>query len=185
MPHGFEPSHLALSLAGRFVGYLGPVVLPAVLRVRHTRQYFLASGPVADQLVGYDQARDVAQTLQQLPEEARRGSFVAAFLHQNIEHIAVLVDSPPQVAPLSANGDEDFVEEPGVARTAWAATQGSGVRLAELETPLPDRLVADDDAALSQEIFDIPKTEAKAVIELHGVGDDLPRIAVAGIGIRR
>ena len=66
---------------------------------------------------------------------------------------------------------------------ALAATQGSGVRLAKLETTLPDRLVADDDAALSQGIFDIPKTEARAVIQPHGMGDDLARITIGSVGI--
>ena len=181
VPHGFEPSHLAR----RFVGNLGPVVLPAVLPVSHTRQYFLASGAVAGQLVGYDQARDVRK-----PFSSFRKKRVAALLSRRFctrisSTSPSWSDSPRQVAPLSVDRDENFVEEPGVARTALAPTQGSGVRPAELETPLPDRLVADNDAALSQEIFHIPKTEARAVIEPHGVSDELPRIAVAGIGIRR
>jgi hypothetical protein len=48
-----------------------------------------------------------------------------------------------------------------------------GVVSAEFLTPLPDRFVGNLDAALGQKIFDIAKAQLEAVVEPHGMTDDL------------
>ena len=47
-----------------------------------------------------------------------------------------------------------------------------GEGLAKLQTPLADRLIADGYAAFGQQFFDLPKAQAKAVVQPHGVTDD-------------
>ncbi len=148
MAHRFEPPHLPFSLSGRLVRDLVPVVEPSILNVPDIRQKLSASCPVATQLVGYDHSRHVSQTLQELDEEPLCRPLVAAFLHQDIEYVAVLIDCPPEVTTLAVDADEDFVEEPRITWPSLAATQGSSVGAPKLETPLPDRLVADRDFTL-------------------------------------
>jgi hypothetical protein len=59
------------------------------------------------------------------------------------------VDSAPQ--PVSFATDlQHLVQMPFMARSCSAAAQSTGVRWAELGAPLADRLVADDDAAMSR-----------------------------------
>ena len=103
----------------------------------------------------------------------------AATLHQDVESIAVLIERPPEITTLAVDSDEYFVEEPRIAWPSLPLAQGSSIGASELETPLPDRLVADSDSTLGQEIFDIPEAQAETVIQPHGVGDDLTGITVA------
>ena len=86
---------------------------------------------------------------------------------------------------LAVDGDEDFVEEPRIAWPSLAAAQGSSVGAPELETPLPDRLVTDDDATFGEEILGIPEAEAEPMVEPDGVSDDLARVAIASVRIGR
>ncbi len=68
---------------------------------------------------------------------------------------------------------------PGVAHATLSPLEGTGIRGAELSTPLPDALVRDDDPPLFQEILDISEAQAEAVVEPDGVADDLRRESVS------
>jgi hypothetical protein len=67
-------------------------------------------------------ATDIAQeqrtevSLQELPEELPGCSLVAPGLHQDVEHVAVLIDRPPQIVPFAVDIEKDFIEVPCVAR---------------------------------------------------------------------
>jgi hypothetical protein len=67
-----ESSHLPLTLASVLVGYLGPIIGVALSATRHRPH--------------------------DLPP---RRSCILASLSQNIQHVAVLVDRPPQVSSLA------------------------------------------------------------------------------------
>lgn len=109
MPFGFEVSDLPFPLARRLVRDLRSVVAPAILNVPHARQKLSSSRSIAAQLVGSDHVRHVAQTLEQLAEEALSRPLVSALVHQDVEDIAVLIDCAPQVTTLAIDADEDFV----------------------------------------------------------------------------
>jgi hypothetical protein len=53
--------------------------------------------------------------------------------------------------------------------------------LAELQRPLPHRLMADQDAPGSQQFFNHTQTEREPKIEPDGMADHLSRKAVTGI----
>lgn len=59
---------------------------------------------------------------QQRAEEAPGSSLVPAALHENVEHVAIGVDGPPQVLQLTAD-HEDLVQVPLVARLHTPAAQ--------------------------------------------------------------
>jgi hypothetical protein len=43
-------------------------------------------------------------------------------LHQDVKHMAVLVDRPPQVVTLFIDGQEDFIKVPLIAKSGMSAT---------------------------------------------------------------
>jgi hypothetical protein len=51
--------------------------------------------------------------------------------------------------------------------------QPPGVLRSELDTPQPDRFVADSNTSLGQQIFDISVAQGEAVVEPHRVTDNL------------
>ena len=53
----------------------------------------------------------------------------------------------------------------------------------EFDTPEADRLPADRDAALGEQIFDISVAEIEAIVEPDGIADDIGGEPVSFIGI--
>jgi hypothetical protein len=122
-------------------------------------------GPVGD-----DHPWHRARLLHQVTEEAPGCGLVAPVLHKDVEHVAVLVDGPPQVLLLVVDLDEDFVQVLLVAGPGLSAAQCVGVRLAELHAPAADRLVADGHTALDHQLLHLTEAERKVVIQPHTVG---------------
>ena len=79
--------------------------------------------------------RHVSQALEEFAEELLGGQRVSAWLDQDVEHIAVLVDRAPQVMDRAVDPDKDFIEMPFVAGPGLAPAQPVGVGLAELRAP--------------------------------------------------
>ncbi len=117
-----ESPHGPLALARRLVGVLSPVIEVPVLPMFYTGQDLSFGGCVALQLIGNHHARHIRQALQQLAEELLRGDCIAPALHQDVQYMAVLVDSPPQVVTRFIDGLEDFIEMPLVPRSGTPAT---------------------------------------------------------------
>ena len=77
-------------------------------------------------------------------------------LEQDVNHVPVLVHGPPQILPLPLDGHEEFVQVPGIAHPASAPPQPPRVVDPERLRSLPNCLVGDRDAPLSQQILDAP-----------------------------
>jgi hypothetical protein len=159
------------------VGVLRSVVQILRLSVFDRAKNRAVRGAVAGELVGDQDTGYICQTLEQPTEEplGRRG--VAPGLDQDVQHIAVLVNRPPQVADLSPDGDEHLVEVPLISRTGPATAQLVGIGLAELATPLPDRLVGHHNPAFQHHLLDLTEAEREPVIQPDTVADDLRRKA--------
>jgi hypothetical protein len=56
-------------------------------------------------------------------------------LLENIEHVAVLIHSPPERMTSAMHGEEDLIELPFVSRFGALAAELIGTPLAELSTP--------------------------------------------------
>jgi hypothetical protein len=93
---------------------------------------------VAGQLVGDDHPGHVPQALEQSAEELLCGHRVSARLHQNVEHVAVLVDRAPQVPLCAVDLDEHLIEVPFVAQPRTTTAQLVRVLLPEPVAPGPD-----------------------------------------------
>lgn len=81
---------------------------------------------------------------------------VPALLEQHIDDLAILVDRPPRAPLLASDSNEDLINEECVAVAAVRAPQSKRVPGTELVAPQANRLVGDDDASLSQQVFDVP-----------------------------
>ncbi len=67
---------------------------------------------VAPQLVRHDHPGHVLQTAQELAEEPLGRPGIAPALHENVEHMAVLIHGAPEVMQLAPNSDEHLVQVP-------------------------------------------------------------------------
>jgi hypothetical protein len=69
----------------------------------HAGQDLPFGGCIAFQLIGHNHPWHVRQPFEELAEELLRGGRVAPALHQDIEHMAVLIHRPPEIVAFSAN----------------------------------------------------------------------------------
>ena len=60
-------------------------------------------------------------------------------LHQDIEHIAILIHGPPEITPCPTNREEHLIQVPLVASPGPSMPELIRVGLAELAAPRPDR----------------------------------------------
>src|SRR5437899_10584908 len=112
----------------------------------HRRHDFFLGCCVASQLVGDDGTWNVLKAFQQLAKELLGGFLVPARLHEDIKHLAILVDCTPEILQLAVDREKDFIEMPSVAETMKVQTHPLGIRPTELRRPLADRFVTDSDA---------------------------------------
>jgi hypothetical protein len=105
MPWGFEPLHPPLPLAGGLVRVLGTVVEVPMLAVLHSRQDLPLCSPIALQFIRNDHPGDILTAFEKLAEKLLRGLLIPAALHQNVEHVAVLIHCPPQVVAFFVDGN--------------------------------------------------------------------------------
>ncbi len=93
----------------------GTIVQPFVAAMLDARHHLLLRSLIAAQLhparvPGNQHAWNVRAALQSLPEELFRRSLVPSALHQDIEHITVLINGTPQIVLLTVDFQENFVE---------------------------------------------------------------------------
>src|SRR6266849_3999642 len=120
-----EAPHLTLALARRLMGNFGSIVRVLVRDVNHGRHHGSTSRRIAAQLVRDQTSRYGSLAFQQLPEEARGGTPIAPGLHEDIDHVAVFVDRPPEIMLLALDIDEQFVQVPRVTHRPAASPQRS------------------------------------------------------------
>jgi hypothetical protein len=109
-----EALHGALPSSSRQMGIFRPVI-EAFVRAMLDRRHDLAScRGVGPELVGDDALGSHALLLEQAPQQTSRRLGVAPGLHDFIENVAILIDSPPEPMPLADDGDDDLIEMPDV-----------------------------------------------------------------------
>jgi hypothetical protein len=152
-------------------------VLPSA--VNNTRHHAPVGRRVAAKLVRDQTPWRTALPFQQLAEEALGRTPIAPWLEEDIDHVTVLVDGPPEILLATLDVHEEFVQVPRVAQASLPAPEDPGVRRTEPPTPLPNRLVGHGDAPLGEEIFGISEAQTETVVEPDGVTDDFWRKSVS------
>jgi hypothetical protein len=100
---------------------------------------------------------------------------ITAWLNQDVDHVTVLIHGTPKILLLALDANEDFVQVPGVAEAALSPLQFSSIVRTELLTPDSNRFIRDDNSAFGEKILDISEAQAKAMVNPHGIADDLWR----------
>jgi hypothetical protein len=116
VPGRREPRHAPLPPAGRLVGVLGAVIEVAVLAMCHTREHLPRGCAIAAEHIRDDDVRDVRHPVQPLAAECLGRLLVSSALHRDSEHVAVLIDRPPQGVALLVDREPHLVHVPRVAR---------------------------------------------------------------------
>ena len=86
---------------------------------------------------------------------------------------------------LAVDLHKDFITVEGVAVASVLSFQAPGIFGSKLDTPEPDRLVADRDSPLCEKVFDISVAEIESVVEPDSIADNIWREAMAFISIHR
>src|SRR5262245_10686820 len=157
---------------------LRTVVEISMLTMFDPRQDLALGGPIALQFIGDDDARHVGQPLEKLAKELLCGLLVPPALHQDIQHVPLLLNCPPQIVMFALDGQKHLIEVPFIAEPGTAATELIRILLAELAAPFADRLIGHYDSTFKQQLFDIAEAEAKPKVQPHRVADDFRRKAV-------
>ena len=138
---------------------------------------------VALRSFGTQPERCPALTFQEFAKEALRCPTVAPRLDEAVDHVAVLIDSTPQIVPLTVDRDEHFVQEPAIAESTLPSSQSPCVVWSELSAPAVDCLVGDHNSSLRQQILDISQADTESVVEPDCVTDDRGRESVSTVAL--
>ena len=130
---------------------------------------------VTAELVRAQTPRHAALRFQQFSKETRGRTSIAPGLDEDVYHVTVLVDGPPEILTSALNIHEQLIRIPGVAQPTASTPQPPSIVGPERVTPVPNGLGGHGDAALGQQVLDIAEAETKAVIEPNGETDDLGR----------
>jgi len=158
---------------------LGAIIQVTALAVLDIRQKLALGHAIALQFIGDENARNVQQPLLETLEEALCCPGFAAGLHQNVKRDPVLIRGAPEIMLLTVDPNEDLVQVPFVTGAGSTPTKIVREACAKLQTPLPDALVGNKDAALRQEPLDISKAKAEDAVEPDRVADHLGRKTMA------
>ena len=171
LPGRFEPTHHLLPSAGVAMGGFTSVVQPLVSPMVNTGTKLPDCGTVAAQPVGHENP-GIAPPLHQFLQKAPGRSGIAAALDQNFKGIPVGVNRAPKPVFPAADGDDHLVHMPFVGRVGAVPPDHGRELRPKPQTPDPDRLVADPDPALGQNILDIAQAERKTVVQPDRIADD-------------
>src|SRR5262245_20450148 len=127
------------------MGILRTVIEVAVLAVLHTGEDLSLGRSITFEFVRNDDARYIREPFEEFAEKLLGGFSVPLTLHQNIKHVAILIHRPPEIMPLTTNGEENFVQVPLVTRSGAPTTQLICTGLSKLQTPFADCFVGHDD----------------------------------------
>jgi len=117
------------------VRVLCPIVEIPVLTEFYPREDLSLGGPVARQFIGDDHAWYGGQPLGQFAEELLRSLLVAPTLHQDVEHVALLIHRPPEIMPLVLNCQKHLIQMPFVSGPRATPPELIGILLAKFAAP--------------------------------------------------
>jgi hypothetical protein len=155
-----ELRHRAFSPSERLVGILRSIVEPSPVYLTIHDPNDFHRGTVRAKAVGHKR-RWPAITLHCALQELQRSPAIPALRGKNLEHLAFMINSPPQIVCLAVDFDKHLVEVPppsGIRSTMNAPFPDfRSEHRTKSVPPEPHRFVADIDATLEQKIFYLPQ----------------------------
>jgi len=153
---------------------LSPIVQAFVLTMFDPGRQICLRRAVRPQLVRDDDAR-LTPYFEQFPEKAHRSRLVPAGLDQNVQNIAVGIDSTPEPVFAPLDRHHDLVEMPFVSRERSIPPDLRGKLDTETRNPVSDRFVRNRDAPCRKQVFGITKTESKSMVRPNRIANDRAR----------
>ena len=95
--------------------------------------------------------------------------------------MTVLIDCTPEVMMLPLDREHHLVEMSFVPALRLFPAKFIGISLAELQRPLSNRLVCDDDAPAGHELFYVAKTQREPEVEPHDMADEFRQVAESAV----
>ena len=129
-----------------------------ILAVNNRGHHVFPRSTVAFEFIGDHSSRRLALVLQYLAEKPFSSTFITPFLNKDIDHVIILIDGAPEIISNAIDRDENLIHKPHVAQSPLSFAKLTRVLRSEFKTPLPDRLIRNNKAALSQQILSITKT---------------------------
>ncbi len=177
--HEPEPLHGPFSSSKRKMRVLNPVVEPPARRLFFGGAKLSKSGSIGGEAIGDDLFR-LSMALHEFPEEFQRGPLVSSFCDHRLQDFSFVVHGPPEVVPLAVDLHEELVDVPfpfgvGAELLNPLPSDLRGEHRAEPVPPIAHRLMAHVDAALMEQVFDIPKRQWEPNIHHHRKANDLWR----------
>lgn len=174
--HAPEAEHGPFSSSKRQVRILCSIVQPTTGFLPSRSADLIECCAVGTQPVGHDHF-GLSVLTHCFSEEFQRGFLVAALGNIAFQHLTLVINSTPEVVPLAADFDEDFVQVPPSA-TGFQALNPPLLDLGceHWPEPLPsksDSFVADIDPAFMQQVLDIAERKREPDIEHQGQANDL------------
>ena len=177
--HATKPMHRPFSSSRWQVRVLDPVVQPAASCLQVLRSQSWQGVPIRRQVIG-DDLLGPTVSAHQSPEEFQRRAFVSTLGDDRFEHLALMIDGAPEVMPLGIDLHECVVDVPAPVREGLHPIDAPAPDLGREHRskpvpPGPDRLVADVNPALPQQVLDVPRRQQEPDRNHHGKADDLGR----------
>jgi hypothetical protein len=116
-----------------------------------------------------------ALVLEQFAQQPQRCAGIAAFLNQNVQHFAFVINGSPKPHPFAANLHNHFVQMPAARWLGPGSPQILSEVATKFQTPTSDGLVANVDPALGQHLLDIAKAQGEPEIKPNRLADDVRR----------
>lgn len=167
-----ETPHEFLSLSGRPMGSFDLVVQALVRTMISVRRKVADRPDVTAQLVGDHDPRRAMPVDQPLQEPAG-GLRITLLLHENVEHVPIRVDCPPEPELHAIDRNNDFIQVPFVTGAGPVALDARGEMAPEPVRPIPVGFPANQHAAFRKQILDIRRAQRKTMIRPNRKGDDL------------
>src|SRR6056297_1296703 len=178
LPWRFEPAHELLSLSGRSVRALDPVIDPFVGAVIGVRRQLTDRFDIAAQFVRNDNT-GLAKSGDQLFQKPPGRFGVSPWLHQNVKRIPAPIHGPPQPHLHAVDRHDDFIEVPLICCSGPVALDAICEMPAKPVHPFTNGFPADDYAPFGEQILYIRRAQRKPVVNPDSVSNDFAGEPVA------
>ena len=136
-----EPLLFSFALSNRLVRVFSAIVCPQSLIMDRGKPLFTDGDGIGFELVRGDPLRRKALLLLQLSQQFLGRSSAASWLDQEVKHLALVVDRPPQSMFPATDLDDHLVQMPTGTRPWTTVAKIAGDQPAKLQKPAPNRLV--------------------------------------------
>ena len=112
------------------------------------RHHFAMSGYITSESVCHQPSGRLALLFKKPAKEAGGGFPISSCLDEDIQDLAILIHGSIQIAQLSIDAYENFIDKPSIAAGTGSFAQAVGIDRAESNTSSPDGLVRHPDSSL-------------------------------------